>query len=271
MEDDILGLEDDSSHRKPKVRKAVAYLLERARGSILVDRLEEVILPAGLQEDLYDCHLRQILADIRCAPCTPCLQLGLACIQTNGVSWKCKACLLQSRAECEWQHETGMLTVLRTLMSLTPSRSTVEILGDSVEHQMPKVNIQKRKAVKTSDIVKREPASPVSAAAVHTSDIVKREPVSPVSAAAAPAPATPAISVGQSSQHAHADQVLFRAILERIADDTKRLADAQERQAVAQERLAASQLRCEALLRTIADTAVVPQDGDSSSSAQSQS
>ena len=73
-----------------------------------------------------------------------------------------------------------------------------------------------------------------------------------VSAAAAPVPATPAISVGQSSQHAHADQVLFQAILERIADDTKRSANAQERQAVAQERLAASQLRCEALLRTIA-------------------
>ena len=107
-EDAILGLEDDPSHRKPKVRKTLAYFVENFSGSVVVDRLEVVILPVGLREDMYDPHLRRMLADIHCAPCTACLQLGVACVETNGASWKCRECLLQSRSGCEWQQETGM-------------------------------------------------------------------------------------------------------------------------------------------------------------------
>ena len=106
--------------------------------AIVVYLLDGVILPAGLQEDLYDCRLSRSSPKSVVLMC-PRLQLGLACVQ--------------SRAGCEWQHETSMLTVSCCPISPTTYRSTVEILRDSGDLETSKVNSGKRKTVKASDIV----------------------------------------------------------------------------------------------------------------------
>ena len=107
FEDAFLNFKDDPRHRKPLVREAIFYLTER-HSAIPYDRLQVIILPAGLRVQLYDQHFAERLGHIRSAPCGPCLRLEVSCVQTNGESWKCRECLLHSRSPCEWQVETGM-------------------------------------------------------------------------------------------------------------------------------------------------------------------
>ncbi|KAI0681895.1 hypothetical protein C8T65DRAFT_703824 [Cerioporus squamosus] len=129
----ILGLEDDKSLRKPHILWSL--LEDQEAAGLQVDRLE-VILPAGLRTETYGAELLGLLADVRAAPCTPCLRIGQECTQTNGESWKCKNCLVYARSDCEWQ------------------RDTAAILGDSKLHVKPKIDRQRlRQQVTAGTIV----------------------------------------------------------------------------------------------------------------------
>ncbi|KAI0683654.1 hypothetical protein C8T65DRAFT_702572 [Cerioporus squamosus] len=102
----ILGLEDDKSLRKPHI--SWSLLEDQEAAGLQVDRLE-VILPAGLRTETYGAELPGLLADVRAAPCTPCLRIGQECTQTNG----------------------------------SPGKGHAAILGDSKLHVKPKIDRQR--------------------------------------------------------------------------------------------------------------------------------
>ncbi len=107
--DAILGLQKDTSLRKPKIDYERLEELESA--GLQVDRLEVVIFAVGFQAEEYSESDKKAIAHLRAAPCTPCLRIGQHCTQTNGESWKCKDCLLFARSGCEWQIDTGNLKI----------------------------------------------------------------------------------------------------------------------------------------------------------------